>query len=64
MIYLRTMKADKLIEQLENGLDRAESEEWFAFAINADDEAWELLTELKNLLEENGRMREALNLRG
>ena len=61
------MKIDKLIEQLENGLDRAESEEWIAFAINADDEAEELLTELKHLREESGRMREeiaSLNLHG
>jgi hypothetical protein len=61
------MKIDKLIEQIEKGLDRAESEEWLAFAINADNEAEELLIELKNLLEENGRMREdiaSLNLHG
>lgn len=61
------MKIDKLIEQLENGLDRAESEEWLAFAINADDEAEKLLAALKHLREENGRMREdikSLNLHG
>ena len=61
------MKIEELIKQLENGLDRAESEEWLAFAINADDEAEDLLTELKHLLEENLRMREeivSLNLHG
>lgn len=61
------MKIDTFIEQLENGLDRAESEEWLAFAINADGEADELLTELKHLLEENELMREeisSLNLHG
>ena len=54
------MKIEELIKQLENGLDRAESEEWLAFAINADDEAEDLLTELKHLLEENLRMREEI----
>ena len=54
------MKIEELIKQIENGLARAESEEWLAFAINADDEAYDLLTDLKHLLEENERMREEI----
>ena len=43
------MKLDKLIEELERGLDRADEETWLAFAINADDEAEELLEDLKRV---------------
>ena len=43
------MKLDKLIEELERGLDRAEEETWLAFAISADDEAKELLEDLERV---------------
>jgi hypothetical protein len=43
------MKVDQLIESLERGLDRAEEQTWIAFAINADEEAEELLADLKQM---------------
>jgi hypothetical protein len=43
------MKVDQLIEILERGLDRAEEKTWIAFAINADEEAEELLADLKQM---------------
>ena len=56
------MKIKELIKQLENGLDRAESDEWLALPpIFADEEAYELLTDLEHLLEENERMREEIS---
>ena len=45
------MKLNELIENLERGLDRAENETWLAFAINADDEAEELLQDLQRVQE-------------
>jgi hypothetical protein len=43
------MKLNELIENLERGLDRAEEETWIAFAIEADDEAKELLEDLQRV---------------
>jgi len=43
------MKLNKLIEELKRGLDRAEEEACFAFAINAGDEAEELLQDLERV---------------
>lgn len=41
------MKLEQLIENLERGIARAEEKSWVAFAINADEEAEELLADLK-----------------
>jgi cell fate (sporulation/competence/biofilm development) regulator YlbF (YheA/YmcA/DUF963 family) len=46
------MKLEQLIENLERGIDRAEEKTWLAFAINADEEAEELLEDLKRIKEE------------
>lgn len=41
------MKLNEMIERLEHGLWRSEDKSWVAFAINADEDAEDLLEELK-----------------
>ena len=43
------MDINQLVDELTFGLDRAESTDWVAFSIKADDEAEELLLDLIRL---------------
>ena len=42
---------DELIEWLEFGLEKSESEEWTALTIRADKDGWKLLEDLKAVKE-------------